>query len=46
VSFYILQLKKPLERLFGIDRAKKIDITDSGTATSLADILDFVTGAN
>lgn len=46
VSFYILQLKKPLERLFGIDRAKKIDITDSGTAASLADILDFVTGAN
>ena len=46
VSFYILQLKKPLERLFGIDRAKKIDITDSGTATSIADILDFVAGAN
>lgn len=45
VSFYILQLKKPLERLFGIDRAKKIAVTDSGNATSIADILDFVAGA-
>ena len=46
VSFYILQLKKPLEQLFGIDRAQKISDTDSGAATSLSGILDFVTGAN
>lgn len=44
VSFYVNQLMKPLERLFGLERVKLLQITDSGTSRSLPAIMDFLAG--
>ncbi|HNY15822.1 MAG TPA: hypothetical protein PK542_05560 [Treponemataceae bacterium] len=45
-AFYFSQLMKPLERLFGVDRVKRLTVSDSRTAPSLSGILDFLTGEN
>lgn len=45
-AFYFSQLMKPLERLFGVERVKRLTITDSRTVPSLSGILDFLTGEN
>ncbi len=44
VSFYVNQLMKPLERLFGLERVKLLQVTDSGTSRSLPAIMDFLAG--
>ena len=45
-SFYLSQLMKPLERLFGVDRVKRLTVADTRIATSLSGILDFLAGEN
>jgi hypothetical protein len=45
-AFYLSQLMKPLERLFGVDRVKRLTIADTRSAQSLAEILEFLTGEN
>ncbi len=44
VVFYARALMKPLERLFGLERVRKIIVTDSGTACSLSEITGFLAG--
>ncbi len=44
VVFYARALMKPLERLFGLERVRRITVTDSGTANSLSDIMGFLAG--
>ncbi len=44
VVFYARQLMKPLERLFGIDRVRRITVSDSGKTNSLSEIMGFLAG--
>jgi len=45
-GFYFLQLMKPLERLFGVDRIRKLVAVNIGNTNSASEILDFLSGAN